>query len=551
LTFQLFFINKINTFENISVFRGLESFYLLSGDNLGQIWGQFFMTVNFKFHSHKKKDGSQALLIRIRDKKREKFIRVSGVSVEKKFWLNKNQMISPKHPEADILNSVIDNYNNRIKKVKTLYELGEISFEEAIMMLEGSGKIDSLKDFIKMMEHEKSAQWVRNSNTAVNSFAKFAKINDPTFKDLSYNNLAFMCNAMKIEKAQPESINNYLSHLRALFNIAKKKKIHFSDLDFPSGLMQKTRRHDKKIQTHLPKEIAEAILSVTLKDNTIRSKKTTIRDFEAIGFWLLMFSMRGLYGKDITSLTSKDYNYDFDFKMSVIKRNEKRQIKGNSHFIDHRRHKTKNKMRIMVSLPPIGGLIMVLRRLVAQSHPKNSYLSIEDLDKSYEDLISKKEYDELKIFKHNPSIDIEKDDAIWNNLNKHLKKLGLYSLQSARKTFATTCSSIGVDSAIERNLLGQNDPSISRHYNNFEDKRLIYTAQRSHISVLNAFNTIELFDLWLKQLAVVFNYNHDFYIGASSALVYNQFVNALPEIIKADRIDLIPTENWKEKYTLK
>ena len=81
--------------------------------------------------------------------------------------------------------------------------------------------------------------------------------------------------------------------------------------------------------------------------------------------------------------------------------------------------------------------------------------------------------------------------------------------------------------------------------------RLIYTAQRSHINVLHAFNTIELFDLWLKQLAVVFNYKHDFYIGASSALVYDQFVNALPEIIKADRIDLISTENWKEKYTLK
>jgi hypothetical protein len=508
------------------------------------------MTVNFKFHSHKKKDGSQALLIRIRDKKREKFIRVLGVSVQKKFWLNKNQMISSKHPEANILNPVIDNYNNRIKKAKTLYELGEISFEEARMMLEGSGKIDSLKDFIKLMEHEKSAQWMRNSNTAVNSFSKYTKINDPTFKDLTYNKLASMCNELKAKDAQPETINNYIAHLRSLFNIAKKKKIHFSDLNFPSDLMQRTRRHDKKIETHLPKEIAEAILKINLKDNTKRSKKTTIRDFEAIGFWLLMFSMRGLYGKDITSLTSKDYNYDFDFKMKVIKGNEKRQIKGNSHFLDHRRHKTKNKMRIMISLPPIGGLIMVLRRLVAQSHPEHSYLSIEDLDKSYDDLINKKGYDELKIFKHNPSVDIIKDDAIWNNMNKHLKKLGLYSLQSARKTFATTCSSIGVESAIERNLLGQNDPSISRYYNNFEDIRLIEKVQESHIHVLNTFNTIELFDLWLKQLSIVFNYKHDFYIGGSSTLVYNQFLNSLEEIIKADKIDLIPTENWKEKYRL-
>ncbi len=64
-------------------------------------------------------------------------------------------------------------------------------------------------------------------NFSVNSFEKYAKIKDPTFKDLSYNNLASMINAMKVKDAQPESINNYLTHLRALFNLAKKKKIHF------------------------------------------------------------------------------------------------------------------------------------------------------------------------------------------------------------------------------------------------------------------------------------------------------------------------------------
>ena len=67
---------------------------------------------------------------------------------------------------------------------------------------------------------------------------------------------------------------------------------------------------------------------------------------------------------------------------------------------------------------------------------------------------------------------------------------------------------------------------------------------------MNTFNTIELFDLWLKQLSIVFNYKHDFYIGGSSTLVYNQFLNSLEEITKADKIDLIPTENWKEKYRL-
>jgi len=511
------------------------------------------MTVNFKFHSYKKKDGSQALLIRLRDKKMERFIPVPGVSVNINLWDKKNHMLSIKHPEAELLNSVIGNYHDRIKKVKTLYELNQISFKESIMMLEGSGKVDSLKDFINMMSKQKSGQWARNTLTAVKGFGKYTKIPDPVFKDLSYNNLEALCVSMKKSGAQPESINNYLTHLRALFNLAKKKKIIFSDFEFPTDLIQKTRRHDKKIETHLPKEIAEAISRITLKNTHKRSIINTLRDFEAIGFWLLMFSMRGLYGKDITSLSAKDYNYDYNFRIDFLKGDQggERTIKGNSNFIDHKRHKTKNKMRIMVSLPPIGGLIHVLRRFVTQTHGSLSYLDLDEIIKPYDDLIKKKSYDELKIFNHDPNVDIEKDNAIWNNMNKHLKKLGLYSLQSARKTFATTCASIGVDSSIERNLLGQSDPSILRHYNNYEDKRLVFKTQKSHIMVLEAFKTVDLFDLWLKQIDLVFNKNFDLYIGAPSIVVYRDFMKSLPDIVDIDKTHISKLEQWEEKYQLK
>lgn len=56
-----------------------------------------------------------------------------------------------------------------------------------------------------------------------------------------------------------------------------------------------------------------------------------------------------------------------------------REIKGSPHFIDHKRHKTKNVMRLWITLPPIGGLIFILKRLVAHTHPKIAYLSREEL----------------------------------------------------------------------------------------------------------------------------------------------------------------------------
>ena len=91
-------------------------------------------------------------------------------------------------------------------------------------------------------------------------------------------------------------------------------------------------------------------------------------------------------------------------------------------FLDHKRHKTGNMMRIWLTLPPIGGLIFILKRLVANTHPNLSYLSREDLLKTPKELHSRKNYDIIKIFKHTTD-ELERDDALWNNLNKHLNRL--------------------------------------------------------------------------------------------------------------------------------
>ena len=510
------------------------------------------LTINFKFHNHKKKDGTQSLMIRVRDRDQEKMIGISGVSIDKRYWDKKNQMVTAKHPNSEVINEVVSSFHNKIKKIKPLYELKNISFNDAIMMLEGSGSIDSMLRFINSVKSSKSAQWHKNTMNAVLRFGYYNKLKDPSFKDLSFNALEKMTVQLLKEGKQPETINQYLAHIRALFNYAKRKKVIYLDFEFPNSLMVKTRQHDKRLKTHLPKDIAEAIKNIKLKDQTIRSKAYTLRDFEAVGFWLLMFCMRGLYGKDITSLSAKDLNYDYQLKIDYEKKNlnSTRSIKGNPHFLDHKRHKTGNNMRIWLTLPPIGGLITILRKLVAQTHPEVSYLSADELKLSYDDLIKRKGYDGIKIFKHDPKTDIQLDDAIWNNLNKHLKKLGMYSLESARKTFATTCSAIGIDSSIERALLGQTDPSILKHYVNFEDKRLIYVTQHSHLKVLATFNTIELFDIWLQKMYEVFDFKNDFQIGAPSSVVYNDFLLSLPKIIQVDKTTIASNDDWSIKYSL-
>ena len=258
--------------------------------------------------------------------------------------------------------------------------------------------------------------------------------------------------------------------------------------------------------------------------------------------------MRGLYGKDITSLTSYDSDYNYDYRVKYLSENNKQQpkeIKGTPQFLDHKRHKTGNVMRIWLTLPPIGGLIFILKRLVANTHPNLSYLSKEDLLKSPDELYSRKNYDIIRIFKHSTD-ELEKDDALWNNFNKHLRKLGLYSLQSARKSFNTTATHLRISPDIRKTLLGQTDKSIQRSYNNYNDIRLVRDIQESHLQVMFSFQMIELFDKWVFKINELFGMFKDFHVGGGSKLVYSHHYKLLDEILKNDNtlIDNIP--GWSE-----
>ena len=309
-------------------------------------------------------------------------------------------------------------------------------------------------------------------------------------------------------------------------------------------------KHSKKLLTNKTQDIALAIKKITLKSKRKSAVGSTIRDFEAIGFWLLKFSLRGMYGKDIVSLSAnqRDYNYEYFITHQKDGSVGSQDVKGNPHFLDHKRHKTGNMMRIWINLPPIGGLIYILRRLVAQTHPNLSYLSFEDLSKPYNELIQKPGYDELKIFRHNSKVDLIADENLWNNLNKHLRKLDVYSFESARKSFNTTARILGIEEGIKKTLIGQTDHSIQRHYDNYNDPELVGKVQLAHLGIMHHFKVIELYELWLKKLEDLFGAQNDnLYVGASSDIVYMDQYNRLPGILKSDRTEISKKPFWVDK----
>ena len=505
------------------------------------------MTVKFCF-GNKRKDGSRNLKIRLKNKGRDRKIGIEGVYIESKYWDKSNNRIKSTHPNAGAYNEIINKYQEKIIKVKGQLELKQIDFITAYRILSSASKTNSISEFVKIHCDIKSIQWKKNTLAVLNIVKGHLNLDDIRFDDITYENLQKLKKILKDKNITEETFNNYLRHIKAVYNYALKTKMTYREFIFPKDLSYRINKHNKKLETHTPQDIADAIDSIKIKSNHRSAKGYAIRDLEAIGFWMLQFSMRGLYPKDITALTSfnSDYNYAYRMEyMSQEAKQEPMQIKGNYHFLDHTRHKTGNMMRIWVTLPPIGGLIFILKRLVANTHPELSYLSLKDVTKKPDELYKNKNYDILKIFKHSTD-DLAKDDAVWNNYNKHLRKLDLFSLQSARKSFNTTATHLRISPDIRKALLGQTDHSIQRSYTNYNDIRLVKTLQEAHLQIMNEFNMVELFDKWVGKLDELFgNFNY-LKIGLDSRNVYTHWLGILKEVLRQNRIQIDKDDTWIE-----
>jgi len=514
------------------------------------------MTINFRFHNHIRKDGTRQLLVRMRTHKQEANVPVEGIYIEERFWSKASQLVTARCPQHEIINAKLLDYHQKIKTVQTLYNIKEIDFEQAKLMISAKSSVDSVITYIATHCKDKSAQWLRNTKCALNrlEFHNDIEKDTLTFEEINRPNLLKLRKRMKEQGRVAETYNSYLAHIKAVYNQAYQDKVTFRKFEFTKDLRLKEDKHSKKLITHTAEEIYDAIGRIRIESNHRSAKEKAIRSFEAVGFWMLKFCMRGGYGKDVTSLTGK--NIDFDtaayrkFQQSATD-GSILTLQGNAHFLKHRRHKTGNVMYLWYNLPPMGGLIQILRMLTANTHPKHSYISMSDLQDPSGKLLQKMEEDLLKIFTHNPRKEINKDDAIWSNLNKHLKRVGLSSFESARKTYATTARKLNIPDGIKKRLMGQTDTSIQRHYDNYNDPELVCMMQEAHLQILNKFQMVELFDFWVSKLSVVMKKDFsDMLIGAPSNLVYTQQAQKLPEIIGANQVEVSKDDAFKAVFNL-
>ena len=474
------------------------------------------MTLKF-FFGKPRQDNTCALRIRFKVSEiQDQKITIRGIAIQPKLWDSNLNRVKPNHPAYKDINEKIDKYEKKMREVAEKWRIGNINFETACRMMSSSTSMSSIRDFISQLNtiDDVKRTTITNYNNAINAFSLHTGIEEPLFSDINYSNVITLRKSLKKLGRSPETHKAYLRNLKSICSSALNHKIIFEKPDFNQNWDEKS----KKIKTPrsiIPQDILDSINRIELDSNYKRTRERVIREFESVGLWLLMFSMRGMYPSDINDISVKnlDYNYESKIKAELKNNNSKGSVslRWNPFIYFHHRHKTEVPMRILLNTPPIRKIIMVLRYLVSAAHPIDAFQSDkESRMKNYRDRISinkPNEIDSLKIFKFTSESDPHRFKDLWSNYNKKLRDIGMPNFKSARSTFMTTSTSLDIPQSIGRAMLGHSDPTISSHYNNFDDPRLFIKVTQAHLKVLYAFEIIPLFNAWLGRIDNLFRSN--------------------------------------------
>ncbi|MDC3341351.1 Arm DNA-binding domain-containing protein [Flavobacteriaceae bacterium] len=478
------------------------------------------MMLRFVFKSVRKTDGKAQLYIRIKDsslnrKDNDRRVKVDGVFIDPKLWNKSLSRVEVNHENCESINDILLSYSEKMLDVRNKYNLKQIDFDTAVKMLSSAESAISIKEYIRTIFSQfKEAKHAKNCLDSVITVGNHLGISELLFSDITELNLIRLRNKLLGEGKSPNTYNTYVRNILVVCKHARKRKFIYQDFNFGSEIKAKTPPMPI-IKTASPDDIYRAIDNIEITFKSQRSYTKVLREFEAVGFWLLMFCMRGFYPEDIHDLTSHDLDYDFDREIDSIKKGyHDEKIIGRKLVYMHRRHKGQYPMNMLL-IPPIMQLINVLRKLVAITHPHISFSEVPDFFNTRIDLIKlkpKEEIDFLKIF----SITNEKSPKLFSNTwrlyRKKAKDIGLPEFKIARKTFMSIALEMGVPDNYGRALLGQVDQTISKHYKDLSRPRIVGKLAFYHLSIIREFDVINLTNYMIDKLSGLFAKKHKDFI---------------------------------------
>jgi site-specific recombinase XerD len=177
----------------------------------------------------KKSDGTHSIYYRITEKKKV-FYLSTGFSIEAKYWDDAKSIIKKAYPNAQSINSSINKRYFEIQKaIIELEDEGVFSMDSLKNRLAPKQTQFSFKQFSEIVIQELySNNRVGNAvvyQTGVNSIFRYKPSKELRFTDISVQFLEGYKQFLLNNGCKINTIGNYLRSIRAIYNIAIKRKI--------------------------------------------------------------------------------------------------------------------------------------------------------------------------------------------------------------------------------------------------------------------------------------------------------------------------------------
>ena len=299
---------------------------------------------------------------------------------------------------------------------------------------------------------------------------KALNLNQISFKDLNNLNIDSAIEQWKNNNLSSRSIETYVKHIGVVINEAYDRRIIGEP--FKKKSKWKVKKTSVIVETATTSELLNNIQNIR-----------DIYDYQTFGFWLLMFSMRGLYPRDFDKMYLNEQIINCEA--------------GAKRYVKHKRSKTGELMTILTSCKPTEELFNALKASIYYTHRNNT--------KAYP-----KEFNSLQLFEY----DEEDHRNIWDVYTKRSRKIVGFPFKVARKTFETYALKLNVSTEVRYRLLGHQDRTIKSHYQNWEWEDMIELVDEAHLKVLEEFEIQKIWDALRKQA----------YLTKLPAFLYNKAV---------------------------
>jgi len=429
------------------------------------------MTIRLILDPRARKDDTHTIRIKIVDGRKYRKKISTPLTIEKRFWNASKERVRNTYNNSRILNKELDALNVKMRKAIDKYSAKQFTHQQVVAYVTGKTDFDSVDGYIEtVIKTSRSKPTYIDYRTAINSLKTHTGYTEGQkllFYEVNFKLLSDFRLKSKEVGMRATSFNSYLRKIRAVMNDAYDKNYIFDKFKLNKRLWRHAKR--KPIETSTPDQIFAGI-----------EKIKNIYDFQAIGFWVLMFALRGMYPADVVNLSWSNLH----------------GIKGSDALfhILHTRSKTaesSNEVLVIRIDYNIVDLLFAIKHSIIYTHLSSKPHVVPSLG------------DLLKIFDYDPSNEYVLHQNTWDTYKKKIKKLIGVSYNTARKTFDTIAMTLAVPDMTRRVLLGHAEPSMLKHYGDIQSERFQEQVEAAHRKVLKDFKINEIIDALTSKLDAI------------------------------------------------